>query len=83
MSGFLIDTNVLSEYPRSAMDTGKSACATHDLFMSAISTASGFLCITVKWARTVLSGRCALAPIPGATAGSGPPAVEPQRGDLT
>jgi len=41
----------------SALDTGRSACATftsHDLFMRASSTASGFLSITVKQARTAL-----------------------------
>ena len=31
-----------------ALDTGKSACATHDLFIIAFSTASGFRSITVK-----------------------------------
>jgi hypothetical protein len=36
--------------------TGRSACATHGLFMRAFSTACGFLSITVKQARTALSG---------------------------
>jgi len=42
---------VLYAWNASALDTGKSACATHDLFMRAFSTASGFRCITVKQAR--------------------------------
>jgi len=41
----------------SALATGRSACATHDLFISAFSGAFGFLSITVKEARTALSGR--------------------------
>jgi hypothetical protein len=40
-----------------SLGPGKSACATHALFMRAFSTASGFLSITVKRARTALSER--------------------------
>jgi hypothetical protein len=40
----------------SAAGTGRSACATHDLFKRAFSTAFGFRSIAVKQARTALSG---------------------------
>ena len=40
-----------------SLGPGKCACATHGLFMRVFSTASGFLSITVKRARTALSER--------------------------
>ena len=52
-SGFLTvaprGTGVCSAWEASGLGTGKSACATsHDLFITAFSTASGSLSITVK-----------------------------------
>ena len=47
--------------------TGRSACATHDLFMRALSTASGFLPSNRRAPR--FPDACALARIPGASAG--------------
>jgi hypothetical protein len=41
--------------------TGKSACATHGLFMRAFSAASGFLSITVKQAQGIFDCRFPIA----------------------